>query len=158
MRNWYTSGRSDRECGPSLHTMDNYNCTSTVPGHLLHFKTHEKRIFGKEAMRAMNNFTVTTKSSKKCLVSSLKFGFISFCKTCSLSSDFHSVEHHLSSSPYLKPRFLKLQTVISIMLPITVSFKFVGCYACVQNNINFSGAKYLHLSEFSNTWLKFHYP
>ena len=88
---------------------------------------------------------------------------IHFCNIRGLRSNFHSVEHHLSSS---KPHLLFLtETQVSVATDSTLysvpSYflypKFhskAGCCVYVRNDITCSRAHQLDSSEFSTIWLK----
>ncbi|MPC68646.1 hypothetical protein E2C01_062849 [Portunus trituberculatus] len=98
----------------------------------------------------------------KCLDTSLNFFFINFCNIRGLTSNFHSVEHHLSST---KPHLLFLtETQLSEatdISPFSVPSYFLyshflskaGCCAYVRNDLTCSRAHALKSSEFSTIWL-----
>ncbi len=88
---------------------------------------------------------------------------IHFCNIRGLRSNFHSVEHHFSSS---KPRLLfltntqvseatdsNLYSVLSYFLYPQFHSK-AGCCVYVRNDITCSRAHQLDSSEFSTIWLK----
>ncbi|MPC46953.1 hypothetical protein E2C01_040685 [Portunus trituberculatus] len=99
----------------------------------------------------------------KCLDTSLNFFYINFCNTHGLTSNFQSVEHHLSST---KPHFLFLtETQLSEATdssPFSIPSYFLhfhfrskgGCCVYVHNDLTCSCAHALESFEFSIIWLR----
>ena len=101
--------------------------------------------------------------SQRCLDNSSNFFYINFCNIRGLRSNFHSVEHHLSSS---KPHLLfltetqvsgatdsNLYSVPSYCLYPNFKTK-AGCCVYVRNDILCSRAPNLDSTEFSTIWLR----
>ncbi len=101
--------------------------------------------------------------SQRCLDNSSKFFFTNFCNILGLRSNFHFIEHHLSSS---KPHLLfltetkvsgaaesNLYSVLSYC-PYCNFQSRAGCCVYVRNDILCSRYPNLDSTEFSTIWLR----
>ncbi|MPC59824.1 hypothetical protein E2C01_053852 [Portunus trituberculatus] len=113
-----------------------------------------------EGARNVPRSDCSLSGNPKCLDSSLNF-FINFCNTCSLRSNFQSVEHNLSST---KPHLFLNKTQLfkaTDSSPFSVPSNFpdppfhskAGCCIYGRNNLTCSHAHALKSFEFSIVWL-----